>query len=251
MTNSSPPLLVANWKMHGSPEQARSFTTSLLEYLQAYSNSCPIVMCPPVTLLGNMHVLTSAGVALGGQNCHHCQQGAYTGEISAAMLQAAGCQFVILGHSERRQQQHESSELIQQKAASAHAHHLTTIICVGETLYERKNHLANDMVLQQIHHSLPATATAHNTIIAYEPVWSIGSDTIPDASDIKTMHGYIKTTIAHLLPDAGDIPVIYGGSVSAKNASEILAIGDVAGLLLGRASLDIDEFSQIITLASH
>lgn len=246
------PLIVANWKMNGLLLQSMQFIKELRQKIIDDLIGCQIVICPPFTLLRDMvEKIPGTGIMLGGQDCHHKADGAFTGEVSAAMLSDMKCDYVILGHSERRQHHNEGSELVQKKAASAISNGLKTVICVGETEFERDNGIAEEVIKQQLTHSIPETATPENVVIAYEPVWAIGTNRIPTTEQIQEMHHYINRTVsARISSFAEGIRVIYGGSVSAENAPDILSVDHVDGLLVGRASLEIDSFWKIITAAS-
>jgi triosephosphate isomerase len=242
------PIIVGNWKMNGMLLQGMQFFKALRQRIQQSLVGCEIVICPPITLLRDFaEKVPGTGVRLGGQNCHHELDGAYTGEISAAQLRDMTCDYVILGHSERRLSSSEGSELVQKKSKAAHSQKLTSIICVGETQYERDNNLTNIVIREQLIHSIPSCATAMNTIIAYEPVWAIGSGRTPTDTEITTTHQYIrdiiKTDISHLDPN---LRIIYGGSVTPQNSPILLKIPGVDGLLVGKASLDAEQFWKII-----
>lgn len=245
------PIIVANWKMNGllreSMQLFKDIRTSILDSLIG----CEVVICPPYTLLRDLaEKIPGTGVKMGGQNCHHLSDGAHTGEISAKMLKDMTCDFVILGHSERRTTINEGSELVKKKAETAHAQSLTTVICVGETLYERDNDLAKVVIREQVLHSIPKDATDQNTVIAYEPIWAIGTGTTPTMEQIGEMHKYIEHVVSEELKQFKNPPrVIYGGSISGDNAKSILSVDGVDGLLVGKASLDAKEFWKIIQAA--
>ncbi|MDE1152180.1 MAG: triose-phosphate isomerase [Micavibrio sp.] len=243
-TKSAQKLIVGNWKMNGLLADGEARTEELVEAIKARKSFLfDMVLCPPATLIG---VLTSLGgsslVKWGGQDCHAKESGAFTGDISAAMLQDLGCTYVILGHSERRQNHKESSATVQEKAKAAHAAGLIAIICVGETDAERTAGKANDIVSEQLAASIPAGATAANTVVAYEPVWAIGTGKTASADDILNMHQHIRGKV-------GDLAILYGGSVKGSNAAEILKTPNVDGVLVGGASLKVEEFLTIATAA--
>lgn len=252
MTKRFAPIIVANWKMNGTLLESMQFFKELRFRIQRSLVGCEIVICPPFTLLRDFaEKVPGTGVHLGGQNCHHETDGAYTGEISARQLKDMTCDYVILGHSERRLSGMEGSELVQKKAKTAHAAKLSTIICIGETQYERDNGLTNIVLREQLLHSLPATATDANTIIAYEPVWAIGSGLTPSSEDIQATHAYILEILQSEFPALRDgTRIIYGGSVSSHNTKALLGISNVSGLLVGKASLDADHFWNIISTTS-
>lgn len=252
MAKKAAPLIIANWKMNGLLLESMQLFKEIRKRILDNLVGCEIVICPPFTLLRDMAEKTpGTGVKLGGQNCHFEPEGAFTGEISAAMLHDMTCDYVILGHSERRHHFNEGSEVVRKKAAAAHAASLKCIICVGETLFERDNHLAEETVKQQLLHSLPDGADDKNTVIAYEPVWSIGTNKIPTCEQIEEMHTYITRILKAEKPTfKNGVCVVYGGSANGSNAKEILNIEGVGGLLVGRASLDSNEFWGIIEAAS-
>jgi triosephosphate isomerase (TIM) len=203
---------------------------------------CGIVLCPPATLLCAMaEAVSGSAIGLGGQDCHTQAAGAHTGDISAAMLADAGARHVILGHSERRADHAESSALVAAKAHAAHAAGLVSIICVGETEAERDAGETLDIVLGQLAESLPEGAGAANTVIAYEPVWAIGTGRTPTLAQIAEVHDALRAK----LPDRA-ISLLYGGSVKPGNAAEIFAIANVDGALVGGASLKAADFGAII-----
>ena len=227
-------MIVGNWKMNGAPGSA----SALAKAIAAEKSSAEIVLCPPFTLLSEVSAaVKNSGVALGAQDCHFEREGAYTGDISASMLAASGCKYVIVGHSERRTRHGETSDLVAKKAEAAQAAGLTPIICIGETLAEREAGKAESVVKTQLLASIPAKGAF---ILAYEPVWAIGTGKTATVKDIEAMHAHIKG-----LAPAG-ISVLYGGSVNSGNAKEILSARGVNGALVGGASLKAEEFIKIL-----
>jgi triosephosphate isomerase (TIM) len=199
-----------------------------------------MVLCPPATLITTVGwLLKDSAIRWGGQDCHAQAFGAYTGDISAAMLKDLGCTHVILGHSERRQYHKETSEEVLAKAKAAHAAGLIAIICIGETDAERTAGKANDIVSSQLAASVPDTATPENTVIAYEPVWAIGTGKVASNDDILQIHALIRSK------SKVKSRILYGGSVKGSNAKEILHLANVDGVLVGGASLKADEFMAI------
>lgn len=187
-------------------------------------------------------------LAIGGQDCHHKENGAFTGDVSASMLQEAGATYVIVGHSERREGHNESSDIISQKAEIAHKNGLISIICVGESLECYENKQSADFVKTQVRDSLPASANAQNTIIAYEPIWAIGTGLTPTSDEIADIHQKIYNVLIEEKGQkiADGMHILYGGSVKASNAAEIAAINHVHGALVGGASLTAEQFCPII-----
>lgn len=210
-----------------------------------------IMVCPPATLVHEFsRLVTGSPVRIGGQDCHMSAFGAHTGDISADMFCDAGAGAVIVGHSERRANHGETDGMVRSKAEAAHRARLTAIICVGETLEEREANRAEEVVSAQIDASVPGNATAANTVIAYEPVWAIGTGKSATADDIAAMHAMIRSRLkTRFGPDGDGMRVLYGGSVKPGNAAEILAIENVDGALVGGASLKAEDFLGIIKAA--
>lgn len=208
-----------------------------------------VVICPPATLLASVAAQgASAGILAGGQDCHPKSSGAHTGDISAAMLADAGAQFVIVGHSERRADHGESNEVVCAKAEAAIGAGLTPIVCVGETEAERDAGQAEAVVVQQLAASIPDAAAQHQVVVAYEPIWAIGTGRTPSVEDIRQMHSAIRNHLVERFGEGGSsIRILYGGSLKPMNAREILAIEDVNGGLVGGASLLAKDFYTIIS----
>jgi len=208
---------------------------------------CDIIVCPPATLLLELRdVLQGSGVELGGQNCHRAVKGAHTGDISAEMLADCGCAYVILGHSERRADHGETSELVRDKVSAALLAGLQIILCVGESEQERDDGGALRVVSEQLESSLSHEANSASVAIAYEPVWAIGTGRTPSLAEIKDMHAHIRKTYKEIKTGgANGLRVLYGGSVKTKNAADILAIEGVDGALVGGASLLAEDFWTI------
>jgi triosephosphate isomerase (TIM) len=248
------PLIAGNWKMNGLGPGAAgldglALTGELLRRLRAGpAPRCELVVCPPATLVARVAAAAlAAGSALGigGQDCHAEASGPHTGDISAEMLREAGCRHVILGHSDRRKDHGETDAMVRAKVAAAHRAGLVAIACVGEGEAERLSSQALEIVGRQLAGSLPNSCTAANTIIAYEPVWAIGSGRTPTPGEIAEMHGFIRRALEGLGADPAATRVVYGGSVKAANAAEILRTRDVDGALVGGASLSAAEFWAI------
>ncbi len=207
-----------------------------------------VLICPPATLLGTLTTEQKrAGIAFGGQDCHVAVNGAHTGDISAAMLKDLGCKYVIVGHSERRADHDESSILVREKAEAGYAAGLTAIVCVGETARERRAKQTLKVVGDQLRHSLPKGATAKNTVVAYEPVWAIGTGLTPTVDDVAEVHAMIRGRLSRRFGDEGrGMRLLYGGSVKASNAAELMAVANVDGALVGGASLTAKDFWPIV-----
>jgi triosephosphate isomerase (TIM) len=245
--NSNRPLVAGNWKMNGLQINGLALVRDLM---RALADDGParsdLLICPPAQLLFAVaEAIGGAPIAIGGQDCHTEPFGAHTGDISAPMLNDAGCTYVIVGHSERRAEHGESDARVCAKAHAAHETGLTAIICVGENGQQRDAGAALEIVQRQLEGSLPPQSAARNTVIAYEPVWAIGSGRTPTAAQIAEMHGHIRGILAARIDDAAALRLLYGGSVKADNAAEILAIDNVDGALVGGASLNARNFWAI------
>jgi len=209
--------------------------------------SCDVLVCPPFTLIASFSNLNSDVIAVGAQDCHANVSGAHTGDISAEMLKDVGAKYIIVGHSERRADHGETSDLIHEKAKAVHASGLTAIICVGETDSEREAGQTSDVVLGQLIVSLPDSCTAENTVVGYEPVWAIGTGKTPTVKDVAAIHSEIRAALVSRFGEAGSLfRIIYGGSVKASNAAELMGAVNVDGALVGGASLRASDFNGII-----
>lgn len=248
MSSSAPrPLVAGNWKMNGQ-FAALAEAAKLRQAIQAQPPACDVLICPPATLLAAL-AAASAGYALavGGQDCHAKAAGAHTGDIAAEMLADAGATFVITGHSERRADHAETDAVVCAKAQAAHRAGLVAIVCVGETIGQRKAGDTLAVVAAQVAGSVPDGATAENTVLAYEPVWAIGSGLTPTTADVATVHSALRAQLAARFGAAGGaMRLLYGGSVKPSNARELLAVPHVNGALVGGASLNADDFLGII-----
>jgi len=237
------PLVAGNWKMNGLRSTAGELQKIIAGTRQLAN--VDVMICPPATLIADFAALAhGTAVAIGAQDCHSAPYGAHTGDLSAEMLADAGAAAVIVGHSERRQDHGETNEQVRAKALAAHRAGLLAVICVGETRAERDAGHALEVVRTQLDGSLPDGAGA--IAIAYEPVWAIGTGLMPTTNDIREMHAFIRQRLVSRYGEAGQaLRILYGGSVKAANAPELLAIGDVDGALVGGASLKADEFLAI------
>lgn len=247
-------LIAGNWKMNGSADGARSLIAGIVNKMHEnpsdYEN-CDLLVCPPfIHISAVKHSLTGLyTMNYGAQDCSSRENGAFTGDISAEMLSDYGCAYVILGHSERRQYHGESSEDVAAKATLAHEQRLITIICVGEQESERDAGNHEDIVAEQLAASIPEGATSDNTVIAYEPVWAIGTGKTASPSDVEAMHAHIRDVIQDKIQDADSVRILYGGSMKPDNAAELLATANVDGGLIGGASLKADDFLAIARCA--
>jgi triosephosphate isomerase (TIM) len=240
------PVVIGNWKMNGLRSDGEARVRRLLEFWRARPGAGTLGICPPATLLSPIAaILGDSGILLGGQDCASEPMGAYTGDVSAPMLRDAGCRLVIVGHSERRQGRGESDEQVRAKAAAAAAAGLVAILCIGETEDEWAAGRTLEVLDRQLEGSLPQDATPEALILAYEPVWAIGTGRTPSAMEIARAHGRLRARLEQLVPGGERLRILYGGSVKAANAGEILALDHVDGALVGGASLDAAEFWAI------
>jgi triosephosphate isomerase len=239
-------LIAGNWKMNGELNMARKLAKAIRE--GSDKHGCEYLICPPATALSTIaKSLKGSVVSLGGQDCHAEVSGAHTGDISARMLSDIGCKYVIVGHSERRSAHMESDETVKVKAETAQAAGLTAIICVGESNAQRELGDALSVVETQVTQCLPNGATSLNTVIAYEPIWAIGTGKVPTLEQITEMHLHIQSVLNRQM--GGHSPestkLLYGGSVNAENADKILRCAGVMGALVGGASLKANSFLAI------
>ena len=239
-------LIAGNWKMHGLVRSAGELDR-MVSGSADLAVGIDLMVCPPATLVPAFAAKARGSrVAIGGQDCHTEPSGAFTGDISAEMLADAGAVAVIVGHSERRARHHETDAIVHAKVLAAWRAHLVAICCVGETLAEREAGRALEVVGGQLAASLPDGATAERLVVAYEPVWAIGTGRTATPADVAAVHGFIRTRLAARYRDAGQaVRILYGGSVKPANARELMAVADVDGALVGGASLEADEFLAI------
>jgi len=241
---ASRPLVAGNWKMNG-------LAASEAELARIIAGSgacqCDLMLCPPATLIAEFAAAArGSSVTIGGQDCHPEASGAHTGDIAAEQLADAGARAVIVGHSERRADHNETDALVRAKALAARRAGLMAIVCVGEQRSEREASETLDVVGRQLDGALPDGATAANLVIAYEPVWAIGTGLTPTAKDVAEVHGFIRKRLGQRFGgEGGGIRILYGGSVKPSNAKELLTVADVNGALVGGASLKAADFLGI------
>jgi triosephosphate isomerase len=237
-------LIVANWKMNGRLTSGLVLARDIAEKAEAHKPmGYDIVLCPPATLIWSVNeAILGTPVHVGGQDCHYATHGAFTGDISAAQLTDLGCRYVIVGHSERRQAYKESNELIAQKVEAAQLAGLTAILCVGETAEQLASGSTAAIITKMVKESLPANVRPAHLVVAYEPVWAIGSGQQPSPTEIAAVHKVIRAALGAI---GETVQVLYGGSVSPANAKNILAEVEVDGVLVGSASLNSDGFWAI------
>jgi triosephosphate isomerase len=245
MAGAAPrPLVAGNWKMNG-------LAASEAELAKIIAGSagfqCDLMICPPATLLARFAAAArGTGVTIGGQDCHAAPAGAHTGDISAEMLADAGARAVIVGHSERRADHHETDPIVHAKALAAWRAGLAAIVCVGELKAEREAGKTLAIVGRQLDGSLPNGATGSNLVVAYEPVWAIGSGLTPTPADVAEVHGFVRQRLGERFgPEGSRIRILYGGSVKPANAKELLTVKNVNGALVGGASLKAADFLGI------
>ena len=242
-------LAAGNWKMNGLAAALAEVQALIAAHPAPV---CEMLLCPPATLLAQMNwAAKNSNLKLGGQDCHPDASGAHTGDISAAMLHDAGAVYVILGHSERRADHGEADALIRAKASSALAAGLTPIICIGETGAQRDAGTTLAVIGGQLDGSVPDGATAATLVVAYEPVWAIGTGRTPTIAQIAEVHAFLRARLtARIGAEAAGVRILYGGSVKPSNATEIFAVPHVDGALVGGASLKAADFGAIVAALS-
>jgi triosephosphate isomerase len=243
------PLIAGNWKMNGLKADGLALAKGVAEKLKAEPNvACDLLVCPPFTLIAAVaDAVAGSGVAVGGQDCHVKTSGAHTGDTSPAMLKDAGCSYVILGHSERRTDHGETDAQVKAKAAAAHAAGLRAIVCIGETLTQRDAGQTIEVNKSQLKGSWPEGGNADNTVIAYEPVWAIGTGRVATPAQAQEVHAAIRAELGNIIgaAEAAKVRILYGGSMKPDNAKELLALPDVDGGLIGGAALKAEDFWAI------
>jgi triosephosphate isomerase len=246
MPDAIRPLIAGNWKMNGLRASIAELE-AIIRSSEGTGWAAELLICPPATLVAAFSARAQGTrVGIGGQDCHPQPSGAHTGDIAAEMLKDAGATYVILGHSERRADHHEADNLVRAKAEAAKRAGLTAIVCVGETGAERDAGRATEIVGRQIEGSIPDGASGGDLVVAYEPVWAIGTGVTPTRQDIQQIHDFIRLKLSQKLNTRADaVRILYGGSLKPANAAEILAIPNVNGGLIGGASLVAADFLEI------
>lgn len=249
MTATRRPLIAGNWKMNGTRSDALALAGGLAAAMKGRRETAfEMLVCPPFTLIAGVgEAVAGSPIALGGQDCHAADRGAHTGDVSAAMLADLGCAYVIVGHSERRTDHREADAGVKAKAEAAIGQGLTAIVCIGESEAQRDAGETLEVVETQLAGSLPEAAGAANTVIAYEPVWAIGTGRTATPDEAQEVHAFIRDRLAGRLGGAvaEGLRILYGGSMKPGNARELLALADVDGGLIGGASLDAGDFLAI------
>jgi triosephosphate isomerase len=247
MSDAIRPLIAGNWKMNGLKSSSTEFE-AMVAGASEVAAKADLLVCPPATLIAAFadKARGSRTLRVGAQDCHPKASGAHTGDISAEMLADAGASAIIVGHSERRADHGESDVLVRQKAEAAWRAGLTAIVCIGETQHQRDARQTLDICRGQLNLSLPEAAKSGNLVVAYEPVWAIGTGLTPTVGDVEQIHGFIRQLlIARFKGEGAAIRILYGGSVKASNAAELMAVANVNGALVGGASLKASDFLAI------
>ena len=246
MTNAIRPLIAGNWKMNGLTDQISELGL-MIEEQGDLTRRLDLMICPPATLTMTLAVMVEGtGIQIGAQDCHAKASGAHTGDLSAEMFADLGATAIIVGHSERRADHGETDAIVQQKAQAAWRAGLVAIVCIGETRAQRDAGEALDVCGTQLAGSLPDGATAANTVVAYEPVWAIGTGLTPTAQDVAEVHAFIRGRLeARFAAEGAKMRILYGGSVKPSNAAELMAVPNVNGALVGGASLKAADFLGI------
>ena len=247
-------LIAGNWKMNCGPYDAAELLEGLIEKKSEINENVDVLVCPPFVSIGMaVKYLYDTDIQVGAQNLHFEENGAYTGEVSGSMLAESGCNYVVIGHSERRQYFGETDTTVNKRVHKAIEHKLAPIVCVGESLDQRKSDEHFSLVKNQVTAALHDVSEKEvlDVVIAYEPIWAIGTGETATPEQAQEMHEHIRSILADLYDEdtAEQINILYGGSMKPGNANELLSLQDVDGGLIGGASLDADSFSEIITIA--
>ncbi len=245
------PLIVGNWKMNGNALSIEEFGRMVARAPEASARGVELAVCPPVIMLGKfVERATVSPIRVGAQDCHPEPRGAHTGDVSAEMIASFGGKLVIVGHSERRIDHGETDDLVARKAAACMRAELDAIVCVGETEDERDRGETLETIGRQVRASIPEQMNASRLVVAYEPVWAIGTGRTPTDGEIAEVHGHVRNLLLDRFSVVGgNIPILYGGSVKPDNAKDILAIDNVGGALVGGASLKANDFLAIAAAA--
>jgi triosephosphate isomerase (TIM) len=249
MTASRRPMIAGNWKMNGLKSDGRKLASAIAKRMKKLKKpGFEMVVCPPFPLIGLANdTIKGSGLKLGAQDCHADVSGAHTGDVSPELLKNMGCKYVIVGHSERRTDHGEKDADVKAKAEAAIAAGMGAIVCIGETLKQREAGRAMSVNRKQVQGSLPEGATAKNTVIAYEPVWAIGTGKVATPEQAQDVHAVIRKELVKILgeKEAAKVRILYGGSMKPGNAKELLALEDVDGGLIGGAALNAEDFWAI------
>ncbi len=244
------PLIAGNWKMNAGGADGIALAADILVRIGQVEGRCDLLICPPAVLVAAIaRNVAGTAIAVGGQDCHGQVSGAHTGDISAPMLKDAGASYVISGHSERRTDHDETDDQVRDKAAAAHEAGLISIICIGETEAQRDDGQTLEVLSRQLKGSIPDGASAANTVIAYEPIWAIGTGRTPTVAEVAQAHAHIRAETEGRVTDWQETRLLYGGSVKPENAAELLLMDNVNGALVGGASLEAGSFLAIALAA--
>ncbi len=245
--------IVGNWKMNGTKNEAQKLAAGFLSRIQKANHPLPhIVLCPSYPYLTSViEILKNSPIEVGAQDGHFEKSGAFTGDVSISQLADIGCKYVIIGHSERRRYHHENSPIIRKKIEATIKAGLRPILCIGESVEERKGGKALHVISNQLISDLPDSFAPHALLIAYEPLWAIGTGHVPTPDEVEEVMGLIKHELSSRITGSALIPTLYGGSVNAQNAPELLALPHVDGLLVGGVSLKLDEFWEVINASER
>jgi triosephosphate isomerase len=244
------PLIAGNWKMNGLSTDGQALAAGLAaEVKDGSALACDVLICPPFTLIDRaLNAVQGTAVMVGAQDCHTAEKGAHTGDVAPEMLKDLGCSHVIVGHSERRADHGESNAVVKAKAEAALRAGLVAVVCVGETEAERDAGDTETVVTRQVRESLPIGSTAKTVVVAYEPVWAIGTGRTPTPEDAQAVHAAIRAELTTQLgAEANNMRLLYGGSVKPSNAKELMGQADIDGALVGGASLKVDDFMGIVS----
>lgn len=240
------PLIVANWKMNGLIHEVVDFTKKVDGKLKTFKHKAEVVFCPPFQAIAKASESVKHNLTIGAQDCFAAKRGAFTGDVNPAMLADVGCQYVIVGHSERREHHKETNKDVHDKVLAAHDAGLKTIVCIGESATQRRWGMTQAIIRRQLLESIPKSVYADDIVVAYEPIWAIGTGKTAKNEDIEKVHEAIRNLLLRRFGEAGQgVKILYGGSVNKKNAKKILALGNVDGVLVGGSSLKADDFWEI------
>ncbi|EKE10440.1 MAG: hypothetical protein ACD_16C00033G0002 [uncultured bacterium] len=245
--------IIGNWKMNGTKVEAKKLAASFLKRIQEATRPLPhVILCPSYPYLSTVvEVLKGTVIQVGAQDVHPEKAGSFTGDVSVTQLVDVGCMYVLVGHSERRRHHFETSHLIRRKIEASIQGGLRPVLCIGETAEERKSGKALHIIANQLLSDLPETFNTHQIMIAYEPLWAIGTGEVPTGEQIEEVMGLIKHELASRMGGGALVPTLYGGSVTAQNAAAILELAHIDGLLVGGASLKLEDFWQIINASTR
>lgn len=245
--------IIGNWKMNGTKAEAQKLAAGFLKRIQEATRPLPhVILCPSYPYLSTVaEVLRGSVIEVGAQDVHPERAGSFTGDVSVTQLVDVGCKYVLVGHSERRRHHFETSHLLRRKIEASISGGLRPVVCIGETAEERKSGKALHIIANQLLSDLPDNFNAHEIMVAYEPLWAIGTGKVPKGEQIEEVLGSIKHELSLRMGGGGLVPALYGGSVTTQNAAEILELPHVDGLLVGGASLKLEDFWKVINASTR